>query len=129
MNRLFRHPLLLLLVGSFMFARCASSQQVYGSSQISAVSNQKYATDRILVRFRRSTSAGARSAAHASVGTHTLREFTALRDLEVVGLSPAQAVRDVLQAYRQRPEIEYAEPDYIVHLLSSPNDPLFAQML
>ncbi len=128
MDRIFRLSWLLIVLSALPLAQLASSQQVSGSGRTSTVSDEKYAADRILVKFRHSTSAEARSAVHAIAGTHTLRQYTAIRDLELVGLSAAQSVRDVLSAYRQRPEIEYAEPDYIVHFFKSPNDPLFPQM-
>ena len=65
---------------------------------------------------------------HSGVGAHTLKQYTAVRDLETVSLPAGLDLGAALRAYRQRPEIEYAEPDYIVHTSASPNDPLFPQM-
>jgi subtilisin family serine protease len=45
-----------------------------------------------------------------------------------VALAPGLDVGTALRAYRLRPEVEYAEPDYTVHLLTVPDDPLFPQM-
>ena len=122
-------PKLVLLLGTVWFAHLTFSQQApsYPSTAAKA-SRGKYAPDRILVKFRRTTSAEARTAAHAAAGGHVLARYSAVPDLEVAALPSRLAVTDALRAYRQRPEIEYAEPDYTVHLLSSPNDPLFSQM-
>ncbi len=89
------------------------------------ISNGKYAADRILVKFRPGMNAKARVNAHAVVGAQTLKQYTAVRELEAVKLPPGLDVGTALRAYRQHPEIEYAEPDYIVHSSESPNDPLF----
>ncbi|MGA2344841.1 MAG: FG-GAP-like repeat-containing protein, partial [Candidatus Sulfotelmatobacter sp.] len=51
-----------------------------------------------------------------------------MRDLEAVALPASLDVRAALRSYRQRAEVEYAEPDYTVHLLTTPDDPLFPQM-
>jgi subtilisin family serine protease len=61
-------------------------------------------------------------------GTRSIKEYAAVKDLEVVGLSAGLDVNTALRAYRLRPEVEYAEPDYTVHFLETPNDPLFPKM-
>jgi len=43
----------------------------------------------------------------------------------VVRLPQGQSVEDVLQAYRGRSDVEYAEPNYIAHAFSVPNDPYY----
>jgi subtilisin family serine protease len=117
-----RPALLLLALSVVPFA----FSQLDGTAPKS--SNGKYAADRILVKFRPGMNAKARVNAHAVVGAQTLKQYTAVRDLEAVKLPPGLEVGAALRAYRQRPEIEYAEPDYIVHSSGSPNDPLFPQM-
>lgn len=62
------------------------SQSISSSSVIPAASNGKYAANHVLVKFRPAMSAEAREAVHASLGSHTLRHYTAVRDLEVVSL-------------------------------------------
>jgi hypothetical protein len=97
-------------------------------SNLSATTNAKYAPDRILVKFRSTVRASARLAVQASLGTHALRQFSAVRSLELVGLPSGLSVQETVQAFRQRPEVEYAEPDYIVHAFAIPNDPMLPQM-
>jgi subtilisin family serine protease len=119
-------PALLLLTLSIV--PIAFSQQTPMASTAPIISNGKYASDRILVKFRSGMNAEARVNAHAVVGAQTLKQYTAVKDLEAVKLPTGLDVGAALRAYRQRPEIEYAEPDYIVHSSVSPNDPLFPQM-
>ena len=88
----------------------------------------KYAGDRILVKFRHGLSANARATVHASVGARSIKQYATVKDLEVVRLPASADVNTALRAYRLRPEVEYAEPDFTVHLLETPDDPLFPKM-
>jgi hypothetical protein len=65
---------------------------------------------------------------HSRLGAHTLRSYLAVTNLELVALPAELDVKTALSAYRSNPLVEYAEPDYFVHLLNNPNDPLFPQM-
>jgi subtilisin family serine protease len=125
LSRVFKSAALLVVLS---FVPLAFSQLAPGPGQTSAISNGKYALDRILVKFRRAVSADARTAVHAALGTSSIRQYAAVKDLEVVGLPSSLDVGTALRAYRLRPEVEYAEPDYTVHLLETPNDPLFSKM-
>ena len=107
-------PALLLLTLSLV--PIAFSQQFPIAGTSPKPSNGKYASDRILVKFRQGMNAEARANVHASLGARTLRRYTAVRDLEAVSLPAGLDVGAALRAYRLRPEIEYAEPDYIVHV-------------
>jgi subtilisin family serine protease len=125
LSRVFR-PAPLLVVLSWV--PLAFPQLAPGRGQTSAISNGKYALDRILVKFRRTVSADARTAVHAALGASSLKQYAAVKDLEVVGLPASLDVSTALRAYRLRPEVEYAEPDYTVHFLETPNGPLFPKM-
>src|ERR1051326_8006614 len=109
------------------FLSSALSQQVLGSASAPRPSGAKCASDRIPVKFRHGLSANSKANVHRSVGTQILRQYKAVRDLEAVGLPANLDVKAALRSYRQRPEIEYAEPDYTVHLTTTPNDTLFPQ--
>ena len=91
----------------------------------------KYATDRILVRFRPGTPKPRAQAAHAAVQAQVVRSFKAVRDLDVVRLPEKMTVSAALDAYRKDPAVLYAEPDYVVHALQNPvtpNDPRFSEL-
>jgi len=42
-----------------------------------------------------------------------------------VELPQGQSLQDVVEAYKSNPDVEYAEPDYIVSICRTPNDPLY----
>jgi serine protease len=107
-----------------LVALCISAQ----SATLSGRSLPKYAPGRVLVKFRSSASLTRRSQIHALLGTRTLRRFTTVEGLELTALPDNLSVRRAIRAFRQRPEVEYAEPDYIVHAIGTPDDSLFPQM-
>ena len=81
--------------------------------------------DELLVRFRAGTAPAHGAALHAAAGAVPLRSFTTVRDLHLVklprGLSTAQAIA----RYRRLPEVLYVEPNHVVTLQATPNDPHF----
>jgi subtilisin family serine protease len=112
-----------------LFVPNVVSQQIPRSARLAAVtSRDKFARDRILVKFRHGMSVSAKTSVHASMGARSLKQYTAVRDLEAVAIPASLDIRAALRSYRRRAEVEYAEPDYTVHLSSTPNDPLFPQM-
>ncbi len=88
---------------------------------------QKYIPDEVLVRFKPGTSRAAMLSSHARVGGTIKREFTSVDRLHLVKLSGGTSLKAALHTYRRNPSVLYAEPNYLVHALVLPNDPLFSQ--
>jgi hypothetical protein len=88
----------------------------------------KYAPDRVLVKFRRGTPVLSRQIAHAKAGAQVQRRFDMVDGLELVSLPSTIGVHEAIHAYRLQPDVEYAEPDYIIHAMATPNDPQFPLM-
>jgi hypothetical protein len=66
---------------------------------------------RILVRFRPDADEAAKAQAHGrGGGIATARQYRLLRGLELIEVPPGH-VRKVVEAYRQDPDVLYAEPD------------------
>ena len=119
-SRVSRLALAIILLSSALHA-----QAVVGNPRVSL--KQKHATGRILVKFRSGTSVGTRQALHARVSAVTVRTYESVRNLELVALPSGARVSDLLHYYRSRADVQYAEPDYIVHTLSTPDDSFFPQ--
>ncbi|RPJ53945.1 MAG: hypothetical protein EHJ95_01235, partial [Methanobacteriota archaeon] len=91
----------------------------------------EYRDDRIIVRFRTdlpSDRAGATTTAasvHARAGSRVLSDLSriGIARTQIVQLPPGRSVADAIAFYEQQPEVLYAEPDYVVHAVSVPNDP------
>ena len=91
-------------------------------------SPHRYVPDEILVRFRESTSTFSRSLTHSRIGTTVVREFRVAKGLQRVKLPPGMTVSQALQAFSTRPDVLYAEPNYLVRAFATPNDPRFSEL-
>src|SRR5438105_15127131 len=85
----------------------------------------------LLVRFRRGTSNGARTAARVNAGGSLVRAFRAVPDLEQVRLPQGMSVSDALARYRAPPDRVDSEPAYARHppqAHTPPKDPQYRQL-
>jgi subtilisin family serine protease len=87
----------------------------------------KYRPDELLVRFRLGTSPQAKQTAHLVTRASSIRTWASIDGLELVRLPAGSSLQAAIAAYRQNPNVLYAEPNFIVHALGSPNDPDFSQ--
>ena len=128
----FRHFGLLFSIVSALFVASLTVQDSSAQRRqsmaavVDRTQEQKYRTDRVLVRFRSSATRQSISVAHSTVQGEVLGEFRSVPKLQVVRLSKGVSVQVALHAYKQNPNVLYAEPDYIVRALTTPNDPKFA---
>ena len=133
-----RHPIPLYLLASFVALLTISfpfgqSQSLPNTSAHPAISRvdlthgQKYVPGEVLVRFKPGTSRRAMLSSHARVGGAIKREFTSVQGLHLVKLSGLTTMKAALHTYKRDPSVLYAEPNYVLHTLETPNDPLFSQ--
>jgi len=91
----------------------------------------EHVKDEIIVKFRDEIAAddrvikGVSAIAHSKTGAVVKREFKRLRGLQLVKLPKHKSIRQALKSYLKNPQIEYAEPNYIVHTAVTPNDTYF----
>lgn len=60
------------------------------------------------------------------VADEILVKFRSEEKARIVRLPRFQAIEQALQEFRQRSEVEYAEPNYIAHAFMVPNDPYYS---
>lgn len=112
---------LLVCLFSMLLLPLANAQ----STARAAKKIDKYAPDRVLVKFRRGTPLLSKQIAHDNVGGQVERRFGIVEGLELVSLPSTIRVHDAVRGYWQQPDVEYVEPDYILHATAVPNDPKF----
>ena len=61
------------------------------------------------------------------MGTESIKEFPYLH-IQHIKFKKGMTVEEALAGYEADPDIEYAEPNYMVTIAASPNDPLFNQL-
>jgi len=75
--------------------------------------------DRILVKPKSGVLLGD---LHALVGTQVLQSYPGIGNLQVLKVPPPASISDLIAFYRHSGLVEYAEPDYQVQALQTPND-------
>jgi subtilisin family serine protease len=91
----------------------------------------KHVKEELIVKFRDEIAAydvllqGASTNAHSGTGAVIKRKFRGLKGLQLVKLPGSRPLEDALISYLENPQIEYAEPNYIVHATVTPDDPGF----
>src|SRR5262249_9645343 len=98
------------------------------SAQTTGANAAKYAADKLLVRFTPGASANGKGAAHAAVGSTVLKRFDKIDGLEPGKLPPGLSVQKAIKLYGRNPNVRYAEPDFTVHSVATPDDPQFSQL-
>ena len=81
----------------------------------------------ILVRFKDSVSPADRDASHPRRGNLKLRELKRSGVHQVL-VSPEQTLEAALASYRNDPGVAYAEPNYAIQAMVTPNEPAFNQL-
>ena len=92
-----------------------------------AGNTDNYVPGEILVKFRSKTSLQTATSINASIGATVLERFS-LIDVYRFKLPASLTVEEALRSYRNNPDVEYAEPNWIVHADVIPNDPRFSEL-
>jgi len=87
-----------------------------------------YKDDAILVRFKFGVANARSTQVHAKHLTQVVREYRVPSNLQLVKVPQGMTVDTALQAYKDDPEVLYAEPNYIYQLATTPTDPRFNEM-
>ncbi|HIJ86309.1 MAG TPA: S8 family serine peptidase [Desulfuromonadales bacterium] len=75
----------------------------------------------LIVKYRPNISRQKRDAKHKTHGSRRIKEYAHLR-MEHVKLDAGETISKALHRLRTDPDVEYAEPNYMVKALSTPND-------
>jgi subtilisin family serine protease len=92
-----------------------------------ALGNQ-FAQDQILVKFKPKVAATARTQMAQAYGAQAMQVVGNQADLVLAKLTAGQTVEQAVSAYKSDPNVEYAQPNYIYHALTVPNDTQYGQL-
>ncbi len=98
------------------------------SAQPPGVKKERFVEDEVIVRFKEHVHDRDRVRVHASIRAAVKKKIRSVKELDLVKLPRGLSVRKALEAYRSRPDVHYAEPNYIVHTTATPNDPRFIDL-
>ncbi len=107
---------LLLTIGIFVSA--GSLLNVYAAPKTDAgkpasESKKNYKPDELLVKFKPGAKGESRRYLHDKHGSKKIKEFSSLR-LEHIKIGKGLTVEKAIAAYQRSPNVEYAEPNYII---------------
>ena len=72
----------------------------------------------LLVRFKPNITSASLQKVHRAVGASVIKNYSLVPNLERVRVPQGMSVRDAVIQYMSDPDVEYAEPNYIVHTAS-----------
>lgn len=105
-----------------------------GASQLLRGNNSRisqrvaYAPGELLVKYRPFVGAAASEHFRSCFGVSTLRRFKNV-DIDQVKLPEGMTVEEALEIYRQDPDVEYAEPNYLRYATATiPDDTFFSTL-
>jgi len=87
----------------------------------------RYKEGELLVKFRPNTSEEKKDGLHKKHGSKKIKEFPSLR-IQNIKLKKEMTVEEAVALYSAEPDVEYAEPNLIVSILTTPNDPRFGEL-
>ncbi|MCK5506343.1 MAG: S8 family serine peptidase, partial [Thermodesulfovibrionia bacterium] len=90
-------------------------------------SNADYVPGEIIVKFRQNTDAFSVRALHADAESIMKRGFKKIR-VHHMKLSGKLTVEEAVQFYERHPDVEYAEPNFIVAINAIPDDTNFSDL-
>ena len=102
----------------------------YAQSTAKNAAGQKpsYKDGELLVKFKAGLSDQKKKGKHAKHSGKLNKNFRHI-DVDHVQLAPDMSVEDAIAEYKADPDVEYAEPNYLVHLQGvTPNDPLLSTL-
>jgi serine protease len=113
---------LVLLVALFSVSSNAEDFKI-GQSCVSA-STDTYVQGEIVVKFRDGVGRQQMDAAQADLGTSLISTNSQI-GINQLRIPADKTVEEMVAAFSARPDVEYAEPNYIAHAFMTPNDPYY----
>ncbi|MBU0482242.1 MAG: S8 family serine peptidase [Proteobacteria bacterium] len=87
---------------------------------------REFVAGELIVKFKKGVSKAKKSSKHAKRKARRLKKYKNL-DIEHVELAQDDNLEEAIAKYKDDPEVEYAEPNYIVYAQALPDDPQFSQ--
>jgi hypothetical protein len=88
---------------------------------------QQYVPGEVIVKFKNTTNLQIKSQSIAAIG-HTMLKNLGSTSIVHIKLKENESVEHAIHAYKNNPNVEYAQPNYIYHIFSTPNDSSYGQL-
>jgi subtilisin family serine protease len=100
-----------------------------GTSQVKLDMGElaQYVPGEIFVKFKKTASRSDIALLNTTLGLRTIKEFPSI-GVHHIKLKPGETVAEAIKKYSDDPNVEYAEPNYIVHALATPLDTSYGEL-
>ncbi|OYD08601.1 alkaline serine protease [Paludifilum halophilum] len=115
----------LALLLSFALSLPMSATAAVDQPNVDQSAEAKYVSDELIVKFKPGTAKNTKASVHSQKDTKVIDQNKKI-GFEVVELKN-KSVKEAKKAYEKNPNVEYAEPNYIVHADWVPNDPSYSR--
>lgn len=113
----------ILLLG--LFAPIASAEDFYVGPPALSAPAEEYVPGEIIVKFKPTVSFQKASTTLADLGSSVISTNEAI-GIHQVAIPTDKTVEEMVKAFSARPDVEFAEPNYIAHAFMTPNDPYYS---
>ncbi len=86
--------------------------------------NQKFVAEEFIVQFKPGIASAARNKIHEQ-NEVAVKESIVKLDILVLKVPKGKTVLEMVEIYKKNPNIEFAEPNYILESTAAPNDPYY----
>jgi serine protease len=99
-------------------------QQIFENKELNVLSEEKFVTDEILVKFKHGVAKDKIDRINSKYGAF-VRHTSPYTQSKRMGIPKGKTVAEMVKLYQAEDAVEYAEPNYIAYALMDPNDPLY----
>jgi serine protease len=114
---------LVLLLSLFSIASAA--EEFHVAQPCANITASSYVPDEIIVKFKDGVSKLQADVARADLGV-SLLSANAQIGIQELKIPAGKTVEEMVATFKNRPDVEYAEPNYIAHAFMTPNDPYYS---
>jgi subtilisin family serine protease len=111
----------------FLFLIFDHSGSGISQVRLDKAESAQYVPGEILVKFKKTASKSDILQLNTTLGLKTIKELPSI-GVHHIKLKPEETVAEAVKKYSGDPNVEYAEPNFIVHTLATPNDTSFGEL-
>ncbi len=114
-----------LLLAGARFLVLAAGVALAQGAPVPAAAIPAHHADRILIKPKAASARAAVAGLHTATRSDVLASFEGMGRLQVIRVPAGETVSSLIARYQRSGLVEFAEPDYLVSLAATPNEPKF----
>ena len=127
LGRIFKMKLVGLLFSLALIVGLIAAANFTPVSSAQSRSAAVWSDGELLIKFKNESARSELAAMHRRFGASVKAEFPAIR-WQHVELPPGLTVGEAIEIYRQNPNVESVQPNFIYRLSTTPDDPRFGEL-